>query len=194
MSSSAAHSFPSPLRETGAFTLLGRRANVDVYRRDYTPVVELAAVGDIAADRDAVHAALLAHTDARIVATMAESWITGQAPATTTLRGGSVLPIANQHDFTLNARWTMDSPVGLSFEIIDDRGAKTRTRNWVDRIVGSWGFDPLDDGRATRAIYHVQLGFARPLAGWSIHTGALADLPTLFEHLRLLVGARGRAG
>jgi hypothetical protein len=190
MSNSAALLLPPPLRESGAFTLLGRRAGVDVYRRDYTPAVELAAVGDIAADRDAVHAALLAHTDARIMATMAEAWIKGERPATTTLRGGLVLPIANQRDFTLGARWTVDSPVGLSFEVNDDRGANTRARNWVDRITGSWGFDALDDGRATRAIYHVQIGFASPLARWSIHTGALADLPTLIEHLRLLVGAR----
>jgi hypothetical protein len=190
MSRSAARSLLPDLRQNGTFTLLGRRDGVEVYRRDYVPVVELAAVGDIRADRDAVQRALLAHTDPRIMATMAESWIKGDPPPTTTLRGGLALPIANQRDFILSARWTVDSPVGLSFEISDDRGANTRARNWVDRITGSWGFDPLDDGRATRAIYHVQIGFARPLARWTVDTGALADLPTLIEHLRLLAGAR----
>jgi hypothetical protein len=111
-------------------------------------------------------------------------------PPTTVLRDGLVLPIANAREFSLFARWTTGSRAGLSFKIADNRGANTRARNWVDRITGSWTFDPIDDGRATRAIYQVQIAFASPLMRWTIRSGALQDLPTVIEHVRSLVTPR----
>jgi hypothetical protein len=181
------------LNESGPFTLIGRRAEVDVFHREWGTSVELAAVGDIAASREEVQAALLSQADPRIIATIAESWIAGVPPDATVRRDGLVVPIANDRDFTLSARWTNGRADGLSFEIVDDRGANTRSRNWVDRIVGSWGFDPIGDGRATRAIYHAQIVFASPLARWTIRNGAVNDLPTLIEQLRSVVGSGRRA-
>jgi hypothetical protein len=188
MASPAALSVQSLSDESRPFTLIGRRSNVDVFLREGSPSVELAAVGDILATPEHAHAVLLSHVDPRVIATMAESWISGVAPDATVLRDGLVLPIANDRDFSLSAHWTAASPVGLSFEIADDRGAQTRARNWVDQINGSWGFDPIDEGAATRAIYHVQIVFASPVARWTLRNGALTDLPTLVEQLRSLVG------
>jgi hypothetical protein len=77
--------------------------------------------------------------------------------------------------------------VGLAFKILDDRGADTRGRNWVDQISGSWGFDRIHGGRGTRAIYHVRIELANPLARWTVTSGALRDLPLVIEQLRSLV-------
>ncbi len=176
----------------GPFVRIGRHADVDVYHGTLHPAVEVAAVGDVAATVDEAHAALMDNVDPRVIATIAESWVSGAAPPTTLLPDGLVVPVANDREFALYARWTTGSPVGFAFEIVDNRGAITRTRNWVDRISGSWGFDPIDDGRATRVIYHARIELAKPLARWTVRNGALRDLPTLIEQLRSLVTPRPR--
>jgi hypothetical protein len=62
-----------------------------------------------------------------------------------------------------------------------------RGRNWVDQISGSWGFDRVQGGRATRAIYHVRIELASPLARFTVTSGALRDLPLVIRQLRSLV-------
>jgi hypothetical protein len=56
--------------------------------------------------------------------------------------------------------------------------------------VGSWGLEPLGDGTTSRAIYHVRIELASPPPRWTIHSGALADLPMMIEEVRSLIRSR----
>jgi len=173
-----------PPRKKGPFTLIGRRADVEVYHGELGRHIELAAAGELYVSVEEAHAALVLHVDHRVIATMAESWIAGVAPATILMPDGLLMPAANTRDFSLSQ--TTGGSVGLAFKILDDRGADTRGRNWVDQISGSWGFDRVHGGRAARAIYHVRIELASPLARWIVTSGALRDLPLIIEQLRAL--------
>jgi hypothetical protein len=160
---------------SAGFTLIGRQAGVDVYHGEMGRAVELAAVGIIDGRPEDVLGALLSHTDPRTIATAAERWLG------TTARDG---------DFALSVRWTIEGAVGMRFGITDNRGAVTRARNWVDQIVGSWGLEPLGDGASSRAIYHARVEFASAPPRWTIHRGALAELPAIIHAVRSIITSR----
>jgi len=161
--------------EQGGFTRIGRQADVDVYHGEIGRAVELAAVGNIDGKPEDALSALLSQTDPRRIATIAERWL------------GTM---ARDGDFALSVRWTIQGAIGMRFGITDNRGAVTRARNWVDQIVGSWGFEPLGDGGTSRAIYHARIEFASPPPRWTIHSGALAELPVMIEEVRSIIRSR----
>jgi hypothetical protein len=163
------------LSDGGGFTLIGRRAGVDVYHGELGRAVELAAVATIDGKPEDVLGALLSQTDPRRIAIIAEQWL------------GT---IASDGDFALSVRWTIRGAIGMRFGITDNRGAITRARNWVDQIVGSWGLEPLGDGATSRAIYHARIELASPPPRWTIRSGALAALPAMIEDVRSIIRSR----
>jgi hypothetical protein len=116
----------SLLGKDGPFTIIGHRAGVDVLHREYTPTIELAAVGEIVAAPVEVHDILLAHVDPRIIAPLAESWIGAPCPPTRRLRAGLEVRFTRDREFTFSARWTTSSPLSLHFHVRDNRSANTR--------------------------------------------------------------------
>jgi hypothetical protein len=157
-----------------AYKMIGIFDDVEVFHRGDGRRIELSAVGDITAPPALVHSMLLSHTNPRVIASLAEGWAAGVCPP--------------MHKFTLNARWSMQGSPGLSFKLLDDRGAVTRPTNWVTAIEGSWSFEPIQDGLWSWAIFHVAIDYASPVATSTIRLNALNDLPALFQTLRALVG------
>jgi hypothetical protein len=110
------------------------------------------------------------------MASLAEGWAAGVCPP--------------MDRFTLRARWSTGESYGVHFKLVDDRGAITRPKNWVAAVEGSWGFEGIDNGLWTCAIYQVRIEYANAVATSTIRLNALDDLPTLFQTLRALVGDR----
>jgi hypothetical protein len=157
-----------------ASTRIGELDQVEVFQQRGTGPVLLSAVGEVEAPPVQVHNALLAQLDPRLIASLAEGWTSGVCP--------------DPQAFALRARWTIGRVVGLTFKLTDDRGAITRTGNWVIEASGSWLLEPIDHGLWTRAIYRVQIQYASVVPRFTVRTGALHDLPTLFRTLRDAVG------
>lgn len=157
-----------------AYKMVGVYDDVEVFHRGDGRRIELSAVGGIAAPPALVLSMLLSHTNPRAIASLAEGWAAGVCPP--------------MDKFTLSARWSTVGSPGLSFKIRDDRGSITRPTNWVTTVEGSWGFEPIEDGLWSWAIYHLAIDYASPVATSAIRLNALNDLPALYQTLRALVG------
>jgi hypothetical protein len=162
-----------------SYKLIGIFDDVEVFQRGDRRTVELSATGEIAGPPHIVQSTLLSHTNPRVMASLAEGWAAGVCPA--------------MDRFALRARWSTGELPGVSFKIVDDRGAITRPTNWVTEVTGSWSFEPVEDGSWTHAIYHVRIDYANAVSPWAIQANALNDVPTLFQTLRALVGDRRSA-
>ncbi|MFH0351439.1 MAG: hypothetical protein ACHBMF_05850 [Chromatiales bacterium] len=102
------------------------------------------------------------------------------------LDDGFEVPLPNTADFSLRAHWSAEGIVRVGFRIVDMRGSITRTRNWVTEINGSWRRESIEGGAATRALLHAHIEVASHLPQWTTRSGAMRDIPTVFELLRAL--------
>jgi hypothetical protein len=61
-------------------------------------------------------------------------------------------------------------------------------------LEGRWDLEPIRDGNATRAVYHVQIDFAGSVPRWMVRGGAAKDLPGVYIGMRKLVDERRQGG
>jgi hypothetical protein len=134
-------------------------------------------VGTVAAPPDLVHTIVVARLDPRLIASLAEGWVVGSRP--------------DWRLFSLIAGSSGDEAPGLRFRLVDDRGEMTRRRNWVAEVEGSWRFDPLADGAASRVTFQATIRYARSVSPWAIRAAASHDLAMLMQTLRDRVGDQG---
>jgi hypothetical protein len=180
----------------GSFVPIGGHDGIQVYLRKSASVIDLAAVGDFEAPPVEVQAALLDYgAHARVNAHLAESRVLSRRPGDQFVYQRLKLPVISDRDFTLHVVWRAGEARGLRFTIDGERGpAATSSAVRMTLLVGRWDLEPLAGGRATRAVYHVQLDFAGSVPRGMVRGGAAKDLPSVYLGMRRLIVERRGAG
>jgi len=171
---------------------IGGHDGVLVYLRSDTPVISLAAVGEFDAPPVEVQAALLDYgAHGRVNPHLAESRVLQRRPGELLVYQRLKMPVIKDRDFTLSVAWSDGEPRGLRFAIDGTHGPKP-TKNAVRMTLldGSWDLEPIRGGRATRAVYHVQIDFAGSVPRSLVRDGAGKDLPSVYVGIRRLVTQR----
>jgi hypothetical protein len=180
------------------FVSIGGRDGVEVFMRKDTRAIELAAIGEFAAPPAEVQAALLDYgAHARINKHLAESTVLERRAGEELVYQHLKLPVIKDRDFTLRVRWKDGDPRGLSFAIDRSKGPPATGRMVrMSTLNGRWDLQPIGDGNATRAVYHVQIDFAGKVPRWMVRGGAAKDLPGVYVGIRRLIAERraGRVG
>jgi hypothetical protein len=180
------------------YVSIGGHDGVEVYLRKDTAAIELAAVGEFDAPPAEVQAALLDYSaHGRVNSHLAESTVLSRRPGEQLVYQHLKLPVIKDRDFTLRVTWTDGDPRGLRFSIDGARGpAATKHAVRMSVLNGRWDLEPIRDGNATRAVYHVQIDFAGSVPRWMVRGGAAKDLPGVYIGMRRLVAEHrsGRVG
>jgi hypothetical protein len=181
-----------------SYAPIGGHDGVEVYLRKNSAAIELAAVGEFDAPPAEVQAALLdygAHT--RINKHLAESTVLERRAGEEVVYQHLKLPIIKDRDFTLRVNWNPKAPKGIGFHIDGGVGpAPSKKAVRMSMLNGRWDLEPIRDGTATRAVYHVQIDFAGSVPRFMVRGGAVKDLPGVFVGIRRLIQDRrqGRVG
>ena len=178
------------------FQSVGGHDGVQVYRDGQSPLIDLMAAGEIEGSPEEVQAALLDYGEAtRLTKHLAESRVLTRRPGELWVYQYLKLPVIKDRDYTMHVRWRPGDAGAIRFSIdgtVGPRATSKAVRMTIMR--GSWELEPIRGGRATRAVYHVELDFAGSVPRWMVSGGAAKDLPNLFQGLRQLVAARRAAG
>lgn len=176
------------------YVSIGKHNGVEVYMRKDTGAgaIELAAVGEFDAPPAEVQAALLDYgAHVRINKHLAESTVLSRAPGEQLVYQHLKLPVIKDRDFTLHVRWKEGSPRGITFSIDGAQGpAATNKAVRMSTLNGRWDLEPIREGSATRAVYHVQIDFAGSVPDWMVRGGAGKDLPGVYSGMRQLINDR----
>jgi Polyketide cyclase / dehydrase and lipid transport len=175
-----------------SFVRIGGHDGVEVYLRKDTGAIELAAVGEFDAPPAEVQAALLDYgSHVRVNSHLAESTVLTRHAGEELVYQHLKLPVIKDRDFTLRVTWHEGEPRGIAFSI-DGAHGPTATKKAVRMSVldGRWDLEPIRDGNATRAVYHVQIDFAGSVPRWMVRGGAAKDLPGVYIGMRRLVVER----
>jgi hypothetical protein len=175
-----------------SFAPIGGHDGVLVYLHKDAAIIELAAVGEFEAPPAEVQAALLDYgAHARINSHLAESRVLARRPGEQLVYQHLKLPVIKDRDFTLRVTWADGVARGLSFSIDGANGpAPTKKAVRMTLLNGRWDLEPIRDGSATRAVYHVQIDFAGSVPRWMVRGGAAKDLPGVYIGMRRLVAER----
>jgi hypothetical protein len=180
------------------FVSIGGHEGVEVFQKKDAALIELAAVGEFDAPPAEVQAALLdygAHT--RVTARLAESRVLSRHAGEQVVYQYLKLPVIKDRDFTLRVTWSEANANGLRFSIDNSRGpGGTAKAVRMTVLNGRWDLEPIREGTATRATYHVALDFSGSVPRWMVRGGAAKDLPNLYQGIRRLIIDRrqGRVG
>jgi hypothetical protein len=163
-------------------------------RKD-TGAIELAAVGEFDAPPAEVQAALLDYgAHVRINKHLAESTVLSRTAGDQLVYQHLKLPVIKDRDFTLHVRWNEGSARGITFSIDGGHGpAASKKAVRMSTLNGRWDLEPIREGSATRAVYHVEIDFAGSVPRWMVRGGAAKDLPGVYTGMRQLINDR-RAG
>jgi hypothetical protein len=174
------------------FVPIGGHDGVEVYQRKDAAIIELAAVGEFDAPPAEVQAALLDYgSHPRVNKHLAESTVLAHHPGELLVYQHLKLPVIKDRDFTLRISWIEGSLQGLTFNIDGGQGpAATAKKVRMTRLNGRWDLEPIREGTATRAVYHVQIDFAGDVPRWMVRGGAAKDLPGVYLGMRKLVDER----
>ena len=171
------------------FTPVGGHDGVQVYQHKKAANIDLAAVGEIEAPPAEVQALLLDYANARkLTERLAESQVLARKPGELYVYQHLKLPVIADRDFTLRVVWSESETRTVQFSVDNARGPTARggvVR--MSMLEGQWDLEPIRDGTATRATYHVRLDFAGSVPRWMVGGGAAKDLPNLYKNLRRLV-------
>jgi hypothetical protein len=170
---------------------IGGRSGVQVFQRD-GGAIQLATVGEIDATPAEVQAVLEDYAShPRFVNRLAESVVLARAPGEALVYQHLRLPVIKDRDYTLDVTWEPGAARGVRFHIAPDRGPAPRSgKVRMSTLAGGWDLQPIRDGRATRAIYHVQIDFAGSVPRWMVRGGAAKELPGLYDGIRYEVAQR----
>jgi hypothetical protein len=174
------------------YSPIGGHDGVDVYMRKGAVMIELAAVGEFDAPPAEVQAALLDYgAQVRVNEHLAESRVIARRAGEELVYQHLKLPVISDRDFTMRVTWTDGAPRGLRFSI-DHMQGPPALHNIVRMPVleGRWELEPIRDGAATRAVYHVLLDFGGSVPRWMVRGGAAKDLPGVYIGIRRLIGER----
>ena len=176
------------------YVQIGGHDGVDVYMRKDTGAIELAAVGEFDAPPAEVQAALLDYgSHPRVNKHLAESTVLARRPGELVVYQHLKLPVISDRDFTLHIAWTEGSMRGFRFNIDGGQGPAAKPKLVrMTTLNGRWDLEPIRDGNATRAVYHVQIDFAGSVPRWMVRGGAAKDLPGVYMGMRKLVDERRR--
>jgi hypothetical protein len=181
-----------------SYVSIGGHDGVEVYLRNDTGAIELAAVGDLDAPPAEVQAALLDYgAHVRINKNLAESTVLSRTAGEQLVYQHLKLPVIKDRDFTLRVRWNEGTARGITFSIDGEHGpAATKKAVRMTTLNGRWDLEPIRDGSATRAVYHVEIDFAGSVPRWMVRGGAGKDLPGVYIGMRRLINDRrvGRVG
>jgi hypothetical protein len=171
------------------FVPIGGHHGVSVFQHKGAAAIELAAVGEIDAPPAEVEAVLLDYGNAsRMIDRLAESRILERKPGEIVVYQHLKLPVIKDRDFTLHVTFDDHHPRGLRFRIDNTRGpGEKKGLVRMTMLNGRWDLEPIREGQATRATYHVQLDFAGSVPRWMVAGGAAKDLPKLYEGIRRAV-------
>jgi hypothetical protein len=171
---------------------IGGHDGVEVYMRKDTGTIELAAVGEFDAPPAEVQAALLDYgAHARINPHLAESTVLERRAGEEVVYQHLKLPVIKDRDFTLRINWTEGTPRGLRFRIDGSVGpAASDKAVRMTLLNGRWNLEPIRNGNAARAVYHVQIDFAGDVPRWMVRGGAAKDLPGVYIGVRRLINER----
>ena len=101
------------------------------------------------------------------------------------------LPVIKDRDFTLQVTWNEQGARGIHSASTARRGpAATNKAVRMSTLNGRWDLEPIHDGNATRAVYHVQIDFAGSVPRWMVRDGAGEDLPGVYIGMRQLINDR----
>src|SRR5262249_52451185 len=144
------------------YVSIGGHDGVEVYMRKDTGAIELAAVGEFDAPPAEVQAALLDYgAHVRINKHLAESTVLVRTSGQELVYQHLKLPVIKDRDFTLRVTWNEASARGIQFSIDGAHGpGATKKAVRMSTLNGRWDLEPIRDGNATRAVYHVQIDFA----------------------------------
>ena len=181
-----------------SYAAIGGHDGVAVFMHKDSAAIELAAVGEFDAPPAEVQAALLDYAaHVRFEKNLSESTVLWRAAGEQLVYQHLKLPAIKDRDFTLRVRWNEGSARGFSFFVDGAHGpAPTKKAVRMGTLNGRWDLEPIRDGRATRAVYHVQIDFGGSVPRWMVRDGAAKDLPNLYMGVRSLVQDRrlGRVG
>jgi len=174
------------------YVSIGGHDGVEVYMRKDSGAIELAAIGEFNAPPAEVQAALLDYgAHVRINKNLAESTVLSRTAGEELVYQHLKLPVIKDRDFTLRVRWHEGSPRGISFSIDGAHGpAATSKAVRMSTLTGRWDLEPIRDGSATRAVYHVEIDFAGSVPRWMVRGGAAKDLPGVYIGMRKLINDR----
>jgi len=178
------------------FVPIGGHDGVEVFQRKDAAAIELAAVGEFDAPPAEVQAALLDYgSHPRVNHHLAASTVLERHPGQLLVYQHLKLPVIKDRDFTLRVAWTEGSLRGLTFSIDGAHGpGATSKAIRMTLLNGRWDLEPIRDGSATRAVYHVELDFAGSVPRWMVRGGAAKDLPGVYLGMRKLVDERRHGG
>jgi hypothetical protein len=174
------------------YVSIGGHDGVEVYMRKDTGAIELAAVGEFDAPPAEVQAALLDYgAHVRINKNLAESTVVSRTPGEQLVYQHLKLPVIKDRDFTLRVRWNEGKARGITFSIDGAHGpAATKKAVRMSTLNGRWDLEPIREGSATRAVYHVEIDFAGSVPHWMVRGGAAKDLPGVYIGMRQLINDR----
>lgn len=166
---------------------VGGDKGVQVYRQEKSPAIDLYAEGDIAAPPSLVRQVLLDYPNAHALSDhVSESRILQIAPREMLVYQRLKLPIVSDRDFGLKATWGQNGDA-LWTRFTVDNSKSPKPKGGVVRVSvmqGGWDLQPINDGTATHAVYHVQIDMAGSIPKWMVSGGAAKDIPKLFEGVR----------
>jgi hypothetical protein len=166
---------------------VGGKSGVEVYRQMNSPVIDLAAEGDIEAPPQVVRDVLLDYPNAsKVTNNVAESRVLEKSGKEIVVYQRLKLPVISDRDFTLHATWgTRGQTLTTQFAVDNARGPEARDGLVrISTLQGGWELEPIRGGAATHARYRVQIDLAGSVPKWMVSGGAVKNIPKLFEGLR----------
>src|SRR5438105_2246503 len=80
---------------------------------------------------------------------------------------------------------------GIQFTVENARGPQPRAGPVrMTTLTGRCDREPIRDGKATRAMYRVQIDFAGSVPRWMVRGGAAKELPGLYDGIRFEAAVR----
>ena len=175
------------------FKHLGGKNGVEVYRLTSSPVIDLFAEGDIEAPPAVVRDVLLDYDNAaKVTDNIGESRVLHRTDRDATVYQRLKLPVVSDRDFTIHATWGQRGQA-LTVQYHVDNSLGPAPRGGVVRVSlqqGAWALEPIRDGMATHARYHVQIDMAGSIPKWMVSGGSAKSLPKLFDGVRRQAASR----
>lgn len=175
------------------FKHVGGKNGVEVYRLMSSPVIDLFAEGDIEAPPAVVRDVLLDYDNAaKVTDNIRESRVLHRTDSDATVYQRLKLPVVSDRDFTIHAKWGKRGDA-LTVQYAVDNSLGPAAQGGVVRVSlqqGAWALEPIRDGTATHARYHVQIDLAGSIPKWMVSGGAAKSLPKLFDGVRKQAATR----
>lgn len=171
------------------YVSIGSHDGVQVFMRQDSAIVDLAAVGEFDTSPAEVHAALIDYgAHPKYNKRLAESSVLSRRPGELLVYQYLKLPVIKDRDYALRVGWRDGDPHQLTFAIDGKQGpAPTNKTVRLTTLTGRWDLEPIRGGAATRAVYHVRIDFSGTVPRWMVRGGAAKDLPLVFAGMRRLI-------